>query len=318
MLIAWGLALIAADGISIDLGDIDFSPTSRPALCWLGPKKMSAKTRRQLTKAMDHAALATRPSRLQWPIKQMRLHRKDSEQCRRQFVRIYVRNRGRVAHFSLGIKTDENSDFEIIQRWTSSWRALDGRGFERGWSEVWARLKPPPPPITQPTTQYVDADLAAEQVVAAPPPPPVSPRSPALLSAWVEGGWMGRRLIDAPGDAQSAASVATAGFRLTLHSAGLLGRHAPHVDLTGRYHRRFVSATQDGASIGVSADQWSVDATGWWTFASALRIGPMLGYELTRFESEARSVLSTRFSVIRFGGAAVYPLWKWSDRGQLS
>ncbi|MEM7674733.1 MAG: hypothetical protein AAF449_01880 [Myxococcota bacterium] len=316
-LIAWGLILVAADGISIDLGDIDFSPAEGPALCWIGPQKMRTKTRRELARAMEEAAQSTRPLRNQWPIKQVRLLRSDSEQCR-NFVRIYVRHRNTITRFALAIKTDEQPEFEVLYRWESPRRKLDGPSFERGWTAVWARLAPPPPPPPrpQPSSQYVDKDLAAEQIVV-PPPPPAASR-PALLSAWVEGGWTGRRLSDAPGAAQSSASVATAGLRLTLHSDGFMNADGPSIDLTGRYRRRFVRATQDGTVRSVTADLWSVDATTQWTIATNFRLGPVVGYELTRFESDASDALSTRFSVIRFGGVATYDFASWAKDGRLT
>ncbi len=321
-LIALAMALVAADGISIDLDAIEFGADPEPTICWMAPRKFSREHRIRLERAIVRAAMVTRPAHVTYPVRRVRSLEDFTEGCR-GFVRVHIKVRGRrQARVVVRLKdTDGGLDVRVAS-FGVALRSLKRQHFESAWRKAWegfappAPPPPPEPPPEPPSKPYFDGELTGEAATFVPPEAP--PEGP-LVSVWIDAGWTGRRLQDAPGVEQSDASMPSAGGRLTLHGARIFRWPSRHeLDLTIGYWRRFVSGDQGGFPLSVLADRAEATARYRYQLGSfGPRVGPSVGYAFTRFESNGTSVLSTRFSVLRAGIAVSQPVWRWSTAGGL-
>lgn len=328
--IALALATGAPGGISIDADAIEFSAASAP-VCWLAKRRLRhKKDRTRLKRAVVRAGLATRPSHVDHPLKRIRSIQRQGQQlgCA-GYVNIMVKGRRAQTRIVVSARrADEASFAEVATIRLKLW-TLAREDLEPGWTAAWALLVPPAPPSPPPPpplAPFVDDDLNEERTVASAPPgltgasaDEPGPPSPPVVSLWVDAGWSSRSLSEAPGADQAAANIMTLGGQVTLHLGPLLSLGAEHaLDVDAGYWHRFVEGEQDGRSVSVSSDRTAANlryrvALARW----APRFGPVIGYELARFESDAAGVLSTRFSVLRAGLGAVQPILRWSSEAGL-
>ncbi len=328
--IAVGVTLAAQNGISIGSGAIAFEPDAPPTVCAITPRRLAKSDRLRLRRALVRAAQATMPSHVRYEVKlirSIRWSKKKKMDCR-GFVRVHAKGPRTKTKLTVRFRKSDEAQYRTLHRFHAPLRTLNRHHFEASWLTAWAELTPaapppppPPPPVppppavaAQPATPYVDQDLAKEQAIAnAPPVAEAAVRRPPTVTVAVEAGWSGRTIDDAPGAEQSTASVPTVGGRATLHAAQLFGLAAGHdLEISVGYWRRLVEGQQADASVSVTADRAAVAASYRYTFAAWLpRVGPLVGYELVRFESDGASALSTRFSALRFGADLLQPVMRW-------
>ena len=328
-----GIGLLASQGISISSGAIEFEPEPATPVCWIVSKKLPKKRQARIERALVRAGRATMPSHVRYRLERVESTQRDHVGCK-GYVRITTDGGPNRVHLTVHLRRPSEAEFEVVDRFTVLMWKLRRRDFDPVWRAIWDRLapsptrsEPPPPPVSPPAATeavpavpFVDGELAREQAAAdAPFVAPTTPRGPPVLSLAILAGWSGRTLSDAPGAAQSTANVPTAGASAMLHASSLLGLASGHdLDLSVGYDRRFVEGQQGDSSVAVTADR--IRATGRYRYllgGGYPRIGPLIGYELVRFESDGTAVLSTRFSVIRAGVDVRQPVLRFSPSSGL-
>ena len=316
--LALGLSAAASSGISIGPEAIAFEAETAPPVCWVAPRRLRKKDRARLEQAVVRAGQATMPGHVRYRIESIRSSKRTKLDCQ-GFVFVGLRGPRKRTRVTIRARRPDESKSQRVARFYVKRDKLERKHFESAWRDIWDRIGPPPPPApaTDPAppppvavTPFVDQELAAESAVARPAPPPPKLWAPPRVSFALQGGWSTRNIEDAPGAAQSSAQVASAGGRIVVHGARWLNLAPEHdVDLTVTYWHRFIDGQQGDTAVSVSADRTAATVRYRLVLAEGTpRFGPLLGYEFSRFESDADAALSTRFSVLRVGVDAAQPI----------
>lgn len=175
------------------------------------------------------------------------------------------------------------------------------------WERVAPPAPPPPPPPPPEPEPFVDEQLETLKAEAAAAEAPRSEAHLPVASISASAGML-RRTVDSPLGAQAAATLPAVGVQLSLH----VGRWLPanqDLDLDVAYHRQLGTAQLSGTDIALTADRFRATGVYRWSPGAMLpRFGPLVGFELQRFELDDPETLSTRHGVMRLGGSVQQPI----------
>ncbi len=305
--------------ISFDSQDLDFGEANESFVCWAWPqKKLRKATRQKLKEAFEEAGQATTPEHAPERITATPVGRTFQSDCR---VHITMTYKGRRKNVRLSLTATERGSQEILaeSQLKLDIRKLAAADFRPFWASLWQKITPPPPPpkpvaapsSTKTEESFVDEELAQELALAN--HKPTRPSYP-ILTAYLGVGYATRSLKDAPGTPVGRSNLLSVAVETTLHLAPRFGLSESHdLDFELAYVRGLASGKRGDEDLRVDADRFRLGARYRFQLGHPWlpRLGPVVGYELLRFEVDrAADALSVRYTALRLGVSMSQPLYR--------
>lgn len=311
-------ALLAADGEGSSLS-VDWNePVDAGAgnVCWMAPRKGTKSQLERLLRGIEVSAKNTQPTHTRFELVRIKSPKKEGATCK-VIVDFTVVPKDKVMADVIFAATERGAPAPIVETTlTLDLEQLTEKELAPGWEKIWAAISPPkpepppPPAIVPPPAPYVDQEIVTERQTLVPEVAPEPKRKWAAVIASV--GMLARNLDGAPGTPIDGQSLLNLGVDGELHLDRALGISDGHdLEIGAGYLRRLASGSRGDTEVPVSADRVQAGLQYRYHLGQGYlpRVGPLVGWELLRFElGAAGDAFSVRYNVLRAGLSVAQPV----------